>query len=116
MAEEDAEDVECVVPVVCEREGVDEGVVVDYGEHGGDGWEGYDESGGLLFDDTGTEDRGKEAIRDRDVEEIRVEQRDGEEDYVGPYVKHLGKVDGDDVILFVTCKYSLVGVSRYGGW
>ena len=42
VTEEDAEDVECVMAVICEGERVDEGVVVRYCCHDGHSWESHD--------------------------------------------------------------------------
>lgn len=50
MAEEDAEDVEGVVAIIGEGEGVDDGVVVGDCEHYGGDWKSYGDSGAVLLD------------------------------------------------------------------
>ena len=44
---------------------------------------------------------GDAAKKGWEVAELRKENRPGEEDDQGPYVQHLRKVDGGDVVVFI---------------
>ncbi len=73
MAEEDAEDVEGVVAVVGESEGVDDGIVVGDCEHYGDDWKSDGDSGTALLDGGRTQSGGYPSLRDIDVKEVGVQ-------------------------------------------
>ena len=75
--------------VIRECERVDNGVEVNSSEH-------KDEEG------DGSSQPGHAAKKGRKVAELREQHRPGEEDDQGPYVEHLRKVDGSDVVFFVT--------------
>lgn len=120
MQAQDAEDVEDVVAVVGEGEGVDDGVEVN-GGGGNDGPEGDDPGAGekvlLAGLDVGLELGGGEVGGEEGEgggEEVGEKDGEGEEGDVGPDVEHLGRVDGGDVVGFVAywerCQCFLRGV------
>ena len=42
------------------------------------------------------------------AKEVGIEQRNGKEGDVRPYVEHLSKMDCGDVVAFVTCRSELI--------